>query len=56
MKYYGFTYSDGKGHGGRSYHLAASKDEALKRLKRILNQRHPFRKYYIKLENVMPAN
>lgn len=56
MKYYIFTYSDGKGHGGRSYHLAASKDEALKRLKRRLHQRYPFRKYRIDLENVMPAN
>ena len=55
MKYYIFTYYDGKGHGGKSYHLAASKDEALKRLKRRLHQRYHFRKYYINLENVMPA-
>ncbi len=56
MKYYVFTYYDGKGRGGRSYHLAASKDEALKRLKRRLHQRYPFCKFRIDLENVMPAN
>ena len=52
MKYYIFTYRDNAG-GGRRWIFAASKAEALKRLKAFLNQYHPFRKYKIELENVM---
>lgn len=53
MKYYIFTYRDNAG-GGRRYIIAASKAEAFKRLKAFLNEYHPFRKYKIELENVMP--
>lgn len=54
MKYYVFFYWDNAG-GGRRYILADSKDEALKRLKKFLNEYYPFRKYHIHLEQVMPA-
>ena len=54
MKYYIFVYWDGAG-GGRRYILAGDAKEAYKRLRRFLNEHHPFRKYHIQLEQVMPA-
>ncbi len=54
MKYYVYTYYDSVG-GGRRYILAEDERDALKRLKRFLNEHHPFRKYTINLETIMPA-
>lgn len=54
MKYYVFFYYDNAG-GGRRYILASDEKDARKRLKRFLHNYHPFRKYTIQLEQVMPA-
>ena len=52
MKTFVYTYRDGAG-GGRRYILAANETEALNRLKMMLNQYHPSRKYQIELERVL---
>ena len=54
MKYYVFVYRDGAG-GGRRYILADDPKQAWKRLKQFLNEYHPFRRYHIRLEQVLPA-
>jgi len=54
VKYYVYIYWDNAG-SGRHYILADSEENALKRLKSFLNEHHPFRKFIIKLEQVMPA-
>ena len=52
MKTFVFTYRDNAG-GGRRYIWASDEKAALKRLKRFLNQYHPYRKYIIELERVI---
>ena len=52
MKTYVYMYRDGAG-GGRRYILAANETEALNRLKMMLKQYHPTRKYHIELEQVL---
>ena len=54
MKYYVFMFWDRSG-SGRHYVLATSEEDATKRLRQILQRRHPFRHFAIKLEQVMPA-
>ena len=54
LKYYVYTYRDNAG-GGKRNILAASEKEANKRLRQFLNQYHPFRKYHIELEQVLPG-
>ena len=54
MKYYIFTYRDNAG-GGKRWILAENEKNALKRLKKFLHEYHPFRKFYIELEQIMPA-
>ena len=52
MKTFVYTYKDGSG-GGRRYITAANGSEALNRLKMMLKQYHPTRKYQIDLEQVL---
>ena len=54
MKYYVFFFHDNAG-GGRRYILAEDARDAWKRLRRYLNEYHPFRRYHIRLEQVIPA-
>lgn len=54
MKYYVFFYRDNAG-GGRRYILAENAREAWKKLRRFLNEYHPYRRYSIRLEQVLPA-
>ena len=54
MKYYVFLYWDRKG-SGRHYILADNEQSARKKLRQFLNHHHPFRRYSIRLEQVMPA-
>ena len=54
MKYYVFFYYDNVG-SGRRYILAANEKTAYKHLKKFINEHHPFRKFVIQLEQVMPA-
>lgn len=54
VKYYVFTYRDNAG-GGKREILAENANEAYKRLKQFLNEYHPFRKYQIELDRVIPA-
>lgn len=54
MKYYVFTYRDATG-GGRRYILAENASDAWKKLRQFLNEHHPFRRYHIRLEHVLPA-
>ena len=54
MKYYAFVYRDGAG-GGRRYILAEDARTAWKSLRRFLNEHHPFRRYHIRLEQVLHA-
>ena len=52
MKTYVYTYRDGAGCGKR-YITAENEAEALNRLKMMLEQYHPTRKYKIDLEQVL---
>ena len=54
MKYYVFRYWDNSG-GGCRYILAIDATDAWKKLRRFLNEHHPFRRYRIRLEQVLPA-
>ena len=55
LKYYVYSYRDNAG-GGKREILAENIEEALKKLKRFLNEYHPFRKYQIELEQIIPVN
>lgn len=54
MKYYVFSYRDARG-GGTFYGLAATAEEAERRLRSFLHRKRPFRKYTITLEQELPA-
>lgn len=54
MKYYVYVYWNSIG-GGRHYILAEDAVTAYKRLRRHLNDHHPFRRYHIRLDQVLPA-
>lgn len=54
MKYYVFFYYDNAG-GGRHQFLADNEKDAYKKLRRFLNEYHPFRRYKILLEQVLSA-
>ena len=54
MKYYIYecTYREGR---GEFFILANDETCAMKRLRQIMNERHPFRRYTARLKQVMPA-
>lgn len=52
MKYYVFSYWDEKG-GGTMNILEHDEKKAMKKLKQYLNKYHPFRKFQIKLDQVI---
>lgn len=54
MKYFVFSYRDARG-GGTFYGLAATAEEAERRLRSFLHRKRPFRKYTITLEQELPA-
>ena len=54
QKYYEYSYSSEK-HGGTGWFLAASEQEARKRLRKRLHDRYPFCKFIIQLKNVSPV-
>ena len=53
MKHYVFIYWSRR-HYGKHYFLAADEEAARKMLRKWLHKKHPFQKFTVKLEQVLP--